>query len=191
MKRTLLLTLLLALVLSACGRTTRLNADISVSPFLSDADKQGEGFLAAGLALDLPDEEGIDGSELGLPSDVLENLDRLELDFSTDLTLSSTTDDITASLELYVSDSAPVFATEPIRAEAALSPDVKQSVDFNLALSSEENAELFKLLQSGDFRFSARIATSSDNPKAVGKVSSEITAFNLRFSADLSSTLSF
>ena len=191
MKRILLLGFLMVLMLSACGRTTRLNADVNVLPFLSEGDKFTEAFVSSGLELELPDAEGFDANEFGLPAQVLENLDGLELDFSSKLTLSSASSNLDAKLELFISDSAPVFDATPIGVDASLSPNTEQTLDFNLVLNSEENAELFELVKTGDFRLGVRITTSGDEDDNTGKISSEITKFNLIFTADLSTVLSF
>ena len=191
MKRTLFASLLLALVLSACGRTTRLNADVNVLPFLSEGNKFTEAFVSTGLELELPDAEGLDAGELGLPTQVLENLDGLELRFSSKLTLSSANSDLDAKFELFISDSAPIFNATPISIATSLSPNTEQTLDFNLALSSEENSELFELVKTGDFRLGARVTTSGNESDTTGKISSELTRFNLIFSADLSTVLSF
>jgi len=190
MKRTLLTSLLLVLILSACGRTTRLNADVNALPFLDDETKFAEALVSSGLDLELPDAEGLDASEIGLPTQVLENLDGLELDFSSNLTLSSTNADLDAKFELFISDSAPIFDATPVSVETSLSPNTEQMLTFKLILNENENAELFELVKTGDFRLGARISTTGDGD-APGKISSEITKFNLIFTADLSTVLSF
>lgn len=191
MKRILLLGFLLVLILSACGRTTRLNADVNVLPFLAEGDRFAEAFVSSGLDLELPDAEGFNAGEFGLPVQVLENLDGFELDFSSKLTLSSASSNLDAKFELFISDSAPIFDATPISVDASLSPNAEQTLDFNLVLNNEENTELFELIKTGDFRLGVRIKTSGGEGDSSGKISSEITKFNLIFSADLSTVLSF
>lgn len=191
MKRSLLTSLLFVLLLSACGRTTRLNADVNALPFLSEETRFAEAFVNTGLDLELPDAEGLDAGELGLSAQILENLNGLELDFSSQLILSSATSDLRATFDLFISDSAPVFDAVPISVNASLSPNTEQTLDFNLILNSEENTELFELVKTGDFRLGVRVSTSGGESDTTGKVSSEITKFNLVFSADLSTVLSF
>lgn len=157
--RSLVLTAMTLLVLTGCSRQTLLTIEADVLSFLSQEERTGEFSLAADEYL-LPDEEGLTAEQLGIPSQMLEGLERLTLDFSAAITSKAATgsEEVTAAFHISDSSDTPPFDSPAIASTmVSLEPGETEQLTFAVEVSDSANADALATLKSGDFRVGVRL----------------------------------
>ncbi len=192
MKKLSLLTLLLtALLLSACGSQTIAAVNVDAMTLLSADDLKGDAPIEGGYDLKIPDDNGLDSTDLGVGQEIYDNLQAFKLDLTSRLTLSEDAQPLDGTIAIYIHDKSPVFeATNPIEFKFSLVPGESRDATLNVDIGEDSDPTLFKLLKSGDFKFGVLFTTTGDDTNK-GTMTSELTSLNISLKTDLSNFTSF
>ncbi len=171
-------------LLAGCSRTTLLTLEIDILPLLGDVASGI--FPATTGSVDLPDADGLESVQLGVPIELFTGLERVALVGEGTFMLTGT-EPVTIVFSLFIAEGPSAFAaTDPIVLSLALQPGVATDLPVGFVLSSEQSQALFARLVDGDFRLGIRLAASG-----TGTVDYQLGQFDVSVSVQAGTLLPF
>jgi len=162
----------LALLLAGCSRHTALTVRADLVPFLGPASTQATvPYNGGSTTIDLPPNGSqpkagtlVDLNDVGVPSDALQTIEELALDFTVEVRPDSTIDAGSATLYIAPSSETDVFRTPYAVAQVtfpALPANQSTAVTRGFQLDAQHDAAALTQVRSGSFRLGVELRASA------------------------------